>query len=108
MFRRLILAWKIARGFPHDNKWELDWQLSDRDWLRSALSTYSGNKLWNMLRQEVGSTAIWAVNRTDSVRSCGYAAGVAYIVGMIEACLPEKQKAEPRDEFDIETSMLDQ
>jgi hypothetical protein len=108
MFRRFLLAWRIAKGLPFDSDWEVDWNDGDRDWLRSALSTYTGSKLHKLLQNEVGSTAVWAVGRTDSKRSCGYAAGVAYIVGLIEAMLPQKQQNLPDEDYDIETSMLDQ
>src|SRR4030095_1112633 len=108
MFRLFLLAWQISKSFPFDNEWEVDWNDSDRQWLAGALSTHTGSKLHKLLQNEVGNTAIWAVNRTDSVRSCGYAAGVAYIVGMIEAMLPQKQQNLPAEDYEIETSMLDQ
>jgi hypothetical protein len=108
MFRRFLLAWRILKGFPFDNQWEIDWNDGDRQWLRGALSTHTGNKLHKLLQNEVGSTAVWAVGRNDSVRACGYAAGVAYIVGLIEAMLPQEQQNLPAENYEIETSMLDQ
>lgn len=108
MFRRFFLAWRILQGFPFDNKWEIEWNEADQQWLRGALSSHTGNKLHKLLQNEVASTAIWAVGRTDSVRSCGYASGVAYIVGMIEAMLPQPQQNVPAEDYEIETSMLDQ
>jgi hypothetical protein len=108
MFRRFLLAWRLSRGFPFDNNWEVDWNDGDREWLRGALSTHTGNKLHKLLQNEVGSTAVWAVGRKDSKRSCGYAAGVAYIVGLIEAMLPQKQQNLAAEDYEIETSMLDQ
>lgn len=108
MLRRFLLAWRIARGFPFDNGWEIDWNQGDREWLRGVLSTHSGSKLHKLLQNQVASTAIWAVDRNDSVRSCGYAAGVAYIVGVIEAMLPEKPQQLTAEDYEIETSMLDQ
>lgn len=109
MIRRFLLAWRIARGFPFNNELELEWNSGDRGWLANVLSSERGKKLWNLLRNEVGSTAVWAVNQKDSVRSCGYAAGVAYIVGLIEACRPQKELP-PLAEEDtyFENSMLDQ
>jgi len=108
MFRRFRLAWAILKGFPFDNQWELDWNDSDRQWLAGAFSTHTGSKLHKLLQNEVGSTAIWAVNQNDSARSCGYAAGAAYIVGMIELMLPQKEQNLPAEDYEIETSMLDQ
>src|SRR4030095_10137538 len=108
MFRRFLLAWRISQRMPFDKGWEIDWHQSDREWLRGALSTHSGSKLHKLLQNQVASTAIWAVDRNDSVRSCGYAAGVAYIVGVIEAMLPEKAPNLPVEDYEIETSMLDQ
>ncbi len=108
MIRRFLLAWKIAGGFPSDSRWDWDeWTESDREWLRSILSSLSGRKFHRLLNNEVAEAAIWAVNRNDSVRSCGYAAGVAYLVGLIEAAMPEK-KDEPVEEYDENLSMLDQ
>jgi len=108
VFQRFLLAWRIARGFPFDNKWEIEWNEGDRSWLRSALSTHTGAKLHKLLQNEVGSTAIWAVGRNDSIRACGYAAGVAYVVGLIEGMLPQKDQIVPADDYEIENSMLDQ
>jgi hypothetical protein len=108
MLRRFLLAWRIARDLPFDRKWEVEWSKGDSEWLRSAFSTQTGSKFWKLLQHEVGASAVWAVNRIDSVRSCGYAAGVAYVIGMIEQCLPQKEKATPEEGYEIETSMLDQ
>jgi len=108
MFRRFRLAWAILKGFPFDNNWEIDWNDGDRQWLGGAFSTHTGNKLHKLLQNEVASTAIWAVGRQDSKRSCGYAAGVAYIVGLLESMLPQKQQNLPAEDYEIETSMLDQ
>jgi hypothetical protein len=108
MFRRFLLAWRISQGFPFDNEWQVDWNDSDRQWLNGAFSTHTGSKLHKLLQNEVGSTAVWAVSQTNSKRCCGYAAGVAYIVGLIEAMLPQKEQNLPAEDYEIETSMLDQ
>jgi hypothetical protein len=108
MIRRFLLAWSIARGFPNDSRWTWElWDQTDREWLRSVFSTPSGRKFHRLLDNEVAEAAIWAVNRKDSVRSCGYAAGVAYLVGLIEAARPQT-KDEGVEEYDENLSMLDQ
>jgi hypothetical protein len=102
LFRRFLLAWRIAREIPYNKDLLLSWDDSDRQWLLSISQSRSGRKLFAELHNQIGETAVWATTRNDSVRSCGYAAGVAYLVNLIDACLPQKDKpALEEEEADI-------
>ena len=95
---RLRLAFRVlfGRAFAveiptYDKDWSIDWTESDEQWFDHISRSVPGAKIFKMLRQEVANVAIWAVNAKDSVRCCGYAAGAAYVVDLLENCLPEPE-----------------
>ncbi len=98
MLKRFLLAWRIAREIPYNKDLVLEWDDADRQWLLSVSQHRSGRKLFAELHNQIGETAVWATNRKDSVRSAGFAAGVAYLVNLIDACFPGQEEPIPEDQ----------